>query len=116
APENSYWFDVVAIDNIPGEPPAVRLYKDAFGAQMQQGIAGTPSQRRWTRYNLKPISGPCGAARNTFEEDGIAGVAERPDHGPMGNHFDGARKTAERISARKRGRHGCKELSVLRWE
>jgi len=45
-PESSYRFDVVAIDNIPGQPPAVRLHKDAFSAQMQQGIAGTPSRQR----------------------------------------------------------------------
>jgi putative endonuclease len=27
-------FDVVAIDNTPGKPPAVRLHKDAFSPQM----------------------------------------------------------------------------------
>ena len=27
-------FDVLAIDNIPGSPPAVRLHKDAFSPQM----------------------------------------------------------------------------------
>ena len=46
APESSYRFDVVAIDNIPGQPPAVRLHKDAFSAQRQQGIAGTTSRQR----------------------------------------------------------------------
>ena len=27
-------FDVVAIDNLPGQPPVVRLHKDAFSPQM----------------------------------------------------------------------------------
>ena len=27
-------FDVLAIDNIPGDPPEVRLHKDAFSPQM----------------------------------------------------------------------------------
>ena len=33
-PESPRWFDVVAIDNIPWQPPVVRLHKDAFGPQM----------------------------------------------------------------------------------
>jgi len=32
-PESPYRFDVVAIDNIPGQPPVVRLHKDAFSPQ-----------------------------------------------------------------------------------
>lgn len=31
---NSVRFDVLAIDNIPGSPPEVRLHKDAFSPQM----------------------------------------------------------------------------------
>jgi hypothetical protein len=27
-------FDVMAIDNCPGHPPVVRLYKDAFSPQI----------------------------------------------------------------------------------
>ena len=27
-------FDVLAIDNIPGSPPEIRLHKDAFSPQM----------------------------------------------------------------------------------
>ena len=34
APESPYRFDVVAIDNKPGQPPTVRLHKDAFSPQM----------------------------------------------------------------------------------
>ncbi len=34
APESAYRFDVVAIDNKPGQPPTVRLHKDAFSPQM----------------------------------------------------------------------------------
>jgi len=33
-PESPYRFDVVAIDNKPGQPPEVRLHKDAFSPQM----------------------------------------------------------------------------------
>jgi hypothetical protein len=33
-PESPYRFDVVAIDDIPGQPPVVRLHKDAFSLQM----------------------------------------------------------------------------------
>jgi len=33
-PESPYRFDVVAIDNKPGQPPEVRLRKDAFSPQM----------------------------------------------------------------------------------
>ena len=32
-PESPYRFDVVAIDNIPWQPPVVRLHKDACGPQ-----------------------------------------------------------------------------------
>ena len=32
--ERSIRFDVLATDNIPGSPPAVRLHKDAFSPQM----------------------------------------------------------------------------------
>jgi len=34
APESPYRFDVVAIDNKPGQPPEVRLHKDAFSPQV----------------------------------------------------------------------------------
>jgi Holliday junction resolvase-like predicted endonuclease len=33
-PESPYRFDVVAIDNIPGQPPVVRQHKDAFSPRM----------------------------------------------------------------------------------
>ena len=33
-PESPYRFDVMAIDNCPGQPPMVRLHKDAFSPQM----------------------------------------------------------------------------------
>jgi hypothetical protein len=33
--------------------------------------------------------------QNPFEEDCFAGVAKRPDHGPMGNHFYGTGKAPE---------------------
>jgi len=29
-------FDVLAIDNVPGHPPNVRLHKDAFGPQLRR--------------------------------------------------------------------------------
>src|SRR5579859_574806 len=32
--DNAIRFDVLAIDNIPGSPPEVRLHKDAFSPQM----------------------------------------------------------------------------------
>jgi putative endonuclease len=33
--ECPFRFDVVAIDNLPGKPPVVRLHKDAFSPQIQ---------------------------------------------------------------------------------
>jgi len=33
-PECPFRFDVLAIDNIPGKPPLLRLHKDAFSPQM----------------------------------------------------------------------------------
>jgi hypothetical protein len=31
----------------------------------------------------------------SFEEDCFAGVAKRSDYGPLGDHFDGSRQTAQ---------------------
>ena len=48
-----------------------------------------------------------------FEEESFARVAEGPNHGAVGDYFDGARKASERFFAGERGSEESEELSVL---
>jgi Holliday junction resolvase-like predicted endonuclease len=41
-------FDVLAIDNIPGGPPEIRLHKDAFSPQLRRfGEFSHPCCSKW---------------------------------------------------------------------
>jgi len=44
-------FDVMAIDNCPGQPPVVRLHKDAFSLKCERP-AGASHRERQDAYNL----------------------------------------------------------------
>jgi hypothetical protein len=89
------------------------------------GTPGGGKDRTWrrTRYNLEKNLDvdAMGAgwkenalrAANIFEGGSFAGVAKRSDYGAMGDYFHGARKAAERFSARERGGERAEELPVL---
>jgi putative endonuclease len=69
-------FDVMAMDNCPGQPPVERLHKDAFSPQMCGAWREDlhVDARRGTIQSLR-VAHPARVTPIMFEEDCFAGVA-----------------------------------------
>jgi Holliday junction resolvase-like predicted endonuclease len=114
-------FDVVAIENTPGQPPAVRLHKATLSPQLPRvfirdrtEIQPLTSIEVAEEYNtmivgVRLISRGAAPAWRVC----IAGTTEGPDYRALGHHFHRSWKTSDGFSKRKRFPRTAAELSLL---